>query len=137
MAHSFQLQGAVDDEGLELISVESRRALTFSLRDPLACVEILNAEQIVALNYQTSGLPMRLNDGKFRDNGGCGYLLKPEVLRRPDSSFDPDYGPFAPNDRIHVTVKVRTCVSWRVSTYDGNGVMMLMRRMRRMMVVMS
>lgn len=26
----------------------------------------------VALDYQTSALPMRLNDGKFRDNGECG-----------------------------------------------------------------
>eukprot|EP00953_Heterococcus_sp_UTEX-ZZ885_P015737 8868-Heterococcus_DN1.PRE.1 len=36
--------------------------------------------QIVALNYQTPGLPMHLNHGKFRDNGGCGYVLKPEYL---------------------------------------------------------
>ncbi|KAL8618755.1 hypothetical protein ACOMHN_015165 [Nucella lapillus] len=36
--------------------------------------------QIVALNYQTSGEPMQLNDGRFRDNGGCGYVLKPPFL---------------------------------------------------------
>ncbi len=28
--------------------------------------------QLVALNYQTAGSVMRLNDGRFRDNGGCG-----------------------------------------------------------------
>jgi hypothetical protein len=35
----------------------------------------------VALNYQTPGVPMMLNDGKFMANGGCGYLLKPPFLR--------------------------------------------------------
>ena len=32
--------------------------------------------QIVALNYQTPSPSMQLNDGKFEENGGCGYLLK-------------------------------------------------------------
>ena len=33
--------------------------------------------QVVALNYQTSDLEMQINRGRFRDNGGCGYLLRP------------------------------------------------------------
>ncbi|XP_065895579.1 1-phosphatidylinositol 4,5-bisphosphate phosphodiesterase beta-4-like isoform X2 [Dysidea avara] len=37
--------------------------------------------QMVALNYQTSDLSMQLNCGKFEQNLGCGYLLKPSVLR--------------------------------------------------------
>ncbi|KAI0207494.1 Inactive phospholipase C-like protein 1 [Lamellibrachia satsuma] len=36
--------------------------------------------QLVALNYQTSGLMMDLNDGRFLQNGGCGYVLKPAVM---------------------------------------------------------
>lgn len=36
---------------------------------------------IVALNYQTPGLMMDLNQGKFLENGGCGYVLKPAVMR--------------------------------------------------------
>ena len=28
---------------------------------------------------------MFLNQGKFRQNGGCGYVLKPEVMRNPSS----------------------------------------------------
>ncbi|CAM9357091.1 unnamed protein product [Ectocarpus sp. 6 AP-2014] len=60
--------------------------------------------QIVALNYQTSGTPMRLNDGKFRDNGECGYLLKPECLRT-GSPFHPEHGPFPPGG-ITLTVQV-------------------------------
>lgn len=45
--------------------------------------------QMVALNFQTSDLPMQLNQGKFEYNGGCGYLLKPDFMRRPDKTFDP------------------------------------------------
>ncbi|XP_035672368.1 1-phosphatidylinositol 4,5-bisphosphate phosphodiesterase beta-4-like isoform X1 [Branchiostoma floridae] len=45
--------------------------------------------QMVALNYQTPDLSMQLNQGKFEYNGKCGYLLKPEFMRRPDKTFDP------------------------------------------------
>jgi hypothetical protein len=27
--------------------------------------------------------------GKFRQNGNCGYVLKPEFMCRDDSAFDP------------------------------------------------
>ena len=52
--------------------------------------------QLVALNYQTFGnrhlnygfhkyffidRGMQLNTAMFQDNGGCGYILKPEYLR--------------------------------------------------------
>ena len=34
-----------------------------------------------ALNYQTAGIPMQLNQGRFQeDNGGCGYILKPRFM---------------------------------------------------------
>lgn len=45
--------------------------------------------QMVSLNFQTSDLPMQLNQGKFEYNGNCGYLLKPDFMRRGDRSFDP------------------------------------------------
>lgn len=45
--------------------------------------------QMVALNFQTPDLPMQLNQGKFEYNGGCGYLLKPDFMRRKDRIFDP------------------------------------------------
>lgn len=44
--------------------------------------------QMCALNYQTPDQPMQLNQAKFMDNGGCGYLLKPSFLYRTD--FDPN-----------------------------------------------
>ncbi|XP_057645812.1 1-phosphatidylinositol 4,5-bisphosphate phosphodiesterase zeta-1 [Chionomys nivalis] len=45
--------------------------------------------QMVALNFQTPGLPMDLQNGKFLDNGGSGYLLKPDFLRDTTLSFNP------------------------------------------------
>uniref|UniRef100_A0A914Z205 Phosphoinositide phospholipase C n=1 Tax=Panagrolaimus superbus TaxID=310955 RepID=A0A914Z205_9BILA len=50
---------------------------------------------IVALNYQTPGLMMDLQEGKFAANGGCGYVLKPTVMR--DDIFTPlEKLPFTP-----------------------------------------
>ncbi|XP_043205229.1 1-phosphatidylinositol 4,5-bisphosphate phosphodiesterase delta-4-like isoform X5 [Amphibalanus amphitrite] len=48
--------------------------------------------QIVALNYQTPGKPTSYNQGMFRRNGGCGYVLKPAMLRSVDR-FDPTADP--------------------------------------------
>lgn len=39
--------------------------------------------QLVALNYQTPCVQMHLNDSKFRENGGCGYVLKPFYMLNP------------------------------------------------------
>eukprot|EP00899_Mesostigma_viride_P021224 jgi/Mesvir1/29102/Mv18408-RA.1 len=49
--------------------------------DPIAAWNV--GCQIVALNYQTPGAPMHLNHGRFLDNGGSGYVLKPPFLRGP------------------------------------------------------
>nr|XP_039326047.1 1-phosphatidylinositol 4,5-bisphosphate phosphodiesterase delta-4 isoform X3 [Saimiri boliviensis boliviensis] len=46
--------------------------------------------QMVAMNMQTAGLEMDICDGYFRQNGGCGYVLKPDFLRDAQSSFDPE-----------------------------------------------
>ncbi|CDQ57295.1 unnamed protein product [Oncorhynchus mykiss] len=48
----------------------------------------------VALNFQTAGPEMDLNDGLFSQNGCCGYVLKPDFMRN-DDSFDPE----RPQDR--------------------------------------
>ncbi|XP_026539412.1 1-phosphatidylinositol 4,5-bisphosphate phosphodiesterase delta-3 isoform X2 [Notechis scutatus] len=45
--------------------------------------------QIVALNFQTPGAEMDLNDGRFLVNGRCGYVLKPAFLCNNQSNFDP------------------------------------------------
>ncbi|XP_030660095.1 1-phosphatidylinositol 4,5-bisphosphate phosphodiesterase delta-4 isoform X3 [Nomascus leucogenys] len=53
--------------------------------------ELWNAGcQMVAMNMQTAGLEMDICDGHFRQNGGCGYVLKPDFLRDIQSSFHPE-----------------------------------------------
>uniref|UniRef100_UPI003F583729 1-phosphatidylinositol 4,5-bisphosphate phosphodiesterase delta-4 isoform X2 n=1 Tax=Odontesthes bonariensis TaxID=219752 RepID=UPI003F583729 len=46
--------------------------------------------QIVALNFQTAGLEMDLNDGLFRQNSYCGYVLKPSFMRDISTQFSPE-----------------------------------------------
>ncbi|XP_018408982.1 PREDICTED: 1-phosphatidylinositol 4,5-bisphosphate phosphodiesterase delta-1 [Nanorana parkeri] len=45
--------------------------------------------QIVALNFQTPCTDMDVYQGKFRDNGFCGYVLKPPFLRYNQTKFNP------------------------------------------------
>ncbi|XP_049744133.1 1-phosphatidylinositol 4,5-bisphosphate phosphodiesterase delta-4 [Elephas maximus indicus] len=53
--------------------------------------ELWNAGcQMVAMNVQTAGLEMDICDGLFRQNGGCGYVLKPDFLCDTQSSFHPE-----------------------------------------------
>lgn len=43
--------------------------------------------QMVSLNYQTGDKPMHLNDGRFSQNGKCGYVLMPDCMF--DAGFNP------------------------------------------------
>ncbi|XP_070957638.1 1-phosphatidylinositol 4,5-bisphosphate phosphodiesterase delta-3-A-like isoform X2 [Oncorhynchus clarkii lewisi] len=45
---------------------------------------------MVALNFQTPGEQMDLNQGRFLPNGRCGYILKPSFLCSPSSNFNPE-----------------------------------------------
>lgn len=58
--------------------------------------------QMIALNYQTNDKPMQLNQAKFRDNGGCGYILKPDFML--NENFDPN----DPNTLVGVEEKIIT-----------------------------
>lgn len=42
--------------------------------------------QMAALNFQTPDRAMQLNEGKFMQNGRCGYILKPSFLRSQSGS---------------------------------------------------
>lgn len=44
----------------------------------------------VALNFQTAGEGMDLHEGLFRQNGNCGYILKPSFMRTAEKRFDPE-----------------------------------------------
>ncbi|XP_048191002.1 1-phosphatidylinositol 4,5-bisphosphate phosphodiesterase zeta-1 [Perognathus longimembris pacificus] len=59
--------------------------------------------QMVALNFQTPGLPMDLQNGKFLDNGGSGYVLKPLFLRDHKSHLNP----MTMTDSEPVTLSIR------------------------------
>jgi len=57
---------------------------------------------------------MQLNLGTFEYNGRCGYILKPDFMRRKDRQFDP----FAESTvdgivagTVHVKVDPCTCQS--------------------------
>ena len=54
--------------------------------------------QCIAMNIQTCDDGMRLNVGRFRINGQCGYQLKPRVMRSP--------GPAQFNDERVLIVRV-------------------------------
>lgn len=61
---------------------------------------------------------MDLNDGLFRQNGNCGYVLKPSFMRVAEKRFDPE----TPHKRdgykpIVLTVQVQSAapvppISW-------------------------
>ncbi|XP_069554761.1 inactive phospholipase C-like protein 2 [Brachyistius frenatus] len=46
--------------------------------------------QIVSMNFQTAGLMMDLNTAWFRQNGSCGYVLRPDIMRQEVSYFCAD-----------------------------------------------
>ncbi|XP_043082402.1 1-phosphatidylinositol 4,5-bisphosphate phosphodiesterase delta-1a isoform X2 [Puntigrus tetrazona] len=63
--------------------------------------------QIVALNFQTAGKEMDLNQARFLPNGKCGYILKPEFQRDPASKFDPknlSVGPWLKKKEFHIMI---------------------------------
>ncbi len=47
--------------------------------------------QLVALNFQTIDQGMQYNLGKFADNGGCGYVLKPPHMISSGAPAEPSY----------------------------------------------
>ncbi len=58
--------------------------------------------QIVSLNYQTPGLMMDLQDGRFSANGGCGYVLKPTMMRD-------ELGHFIPRAQLPISFTPQVC----------------------------
>uniref|UniRef100_A0A8D2LK83 Phosphoinositide phospholipase C n=1 Tax=Varanus komodoensis TaxID=61221 RepID=A0A8D2LK83_VARKO len=61
--------------------------------------------QLVALNFQTAGVQMDLQTGKFLENGCSGYILKPECLRNRDTEFTP-YAITANHHPVVLTIKL-------------------------------
>uniref|UniRef100_A0AAZ3S818 Phosphoinositide phospholipase C n=1 Tax=Oncorhynchus tshawytscha TaxID=74940 RepID=A0AAZ3S818_ONCTS len=80
--------------------------------------------QMVSLNYQTPDLAMQLNQGKYEYNGSCGYLLKPDFMRRSDRMFDP-FSETPVDGVIAATCSVQVILPdlavLRLAVYDDNN----------------
>lgn len=60
---------------------------------------------------------MQINQGKFRQNGSCGYLLRPEFMFRDD--FDPyDKNTLVGVDPLTISIRV---ICARHLTKSGRG----------------
>ncbi len=62
-------------------------SVTLSNFDPMSAWAA--GSQLVALNSQGDDTAMQLNDSKFRENGNCGYVLKPKYMISPVDSAGP------------------------------------------------
>ena len=72
----------------------------------------LGGVQMVALNYQTSDAHMALNNAFFAQNGRCGYVLKPKVMRCPDHVLYKRFNPFKKEiEGLHSTFIELTIIS--------------------------
>ena len=74
---------------------------------------------LVALNYQTDDKQNFLNRARFSDNGGCGYVLKPEFLNEPDPNYSP-CSPFILQVEKEKRVKVTVISGQHIPRPDGS-----------------
>jgi phosphatidylinositol phospholipase C delta len=71
--------------------------------------------QLVALNFQTQDAFLKLNDGRFRENGNCGYVLKPSSLMVNDG-----YSPNRAAVRISIRVLSGSCLPKPIGQRSGD-----------------
>jgi len=67
--------------------------------------------QIIALNYQTPDVFLRLNEGKFQKNSRTGYVLKPDCLRMIDNQPVTWLGALSPSTKV---LYLRIISGWRL-----------------------
>uniref|UniRef100_A0A4W5JR74 Phosphoinositide phospholipase C n=1 Tax=Hucho hucho TaxID=62062 RepID=A0A4W5JR74_9TELE len=70
------------DVRYQMLSLSPSLSLSLSLSLPLSPKQTLALSPVL-------DLAMQLNQGKYEYNGSCGYLLKPDFMRRSDRMFDP------------------------------------------------
>lgn len=76
--------------------------------------------QLVALNFQTVDPPLLLNDGRFRENGGCGYVLKSTNLidlQEPSNKHDREA---RMPTRLSITVVSGSCLPKPNDAHTGD-----------------
>ncbi|XP_019747954.1 1-phosphatidylinositol 4,5-bisphosphate phosphodiesterase eta-2 [Hippocampus comes] len=60
---------------------------------------------MVAMNYQTEGRMLELNQAKFSSNANCGYILKPKIMRK--GAFNPNVeDPLPGQKKIQLVLKI-------------------------------
>jgi phosphatidylinositol phospholipase C, gamma-1 len=59
---------------------------------------------MIALNFQTPDKPMQILMGKFRDNGGCGFILKPSFMLNDD--YDPNDPSCVGLEQVQVNLRI-------------------------------
>ncbi|KAI5158772.1 1-Phosphatidylinositol 4,5-Bisphosphate Phosphodiesterase Zeta-1 [Manis pentadactyla] len=74
----------------------------------------------VALNFQTAGMPMDLQNGKFLDNGGSGYILKPQFLRDDKSNFNPNTA-LVDSNPVVLTIRLISGVQLPPSSHSSSN----------------
>ncbi|XP_017120555.1 1-phosphatidylinositol 4,5-bisphosphate phosphodiesterase gamma-1 [Drosophila elegans] len=60
--------------------------------------------QMIALNYQTGDKAMQLNQAKFRNNGQCGYILKPVFMK--SDGFHPNTPLSDHSSEVNVSIRL-------------------------------
>lgn len=59
---------------------------------------------MIALNFQTNGLPMQMNQTLFEENGQSGYVLKPSCLRQRQNKISVHDGNILVANRLEIEV---------------------------------
>ncbi|KAK0604873.1 hypothetical protein LWI29_020386 [Acer saccharum] len=113
-----QLENAVNNNlGADIVIFTQRNLLrvypkgtriTSSNYNPFVGWE--HGAQMVAFNMQGIGKHLRIMQGMFRANGGCGYVKKPDFLLRPDFLI-----------RRHLTDLSEVKKTLKVKIYLGEG----------------
>ena len=64
----------------------------------------------MTLNYQTIDDQNAYNHARFSDNGGCGYVLKPEFLRDPSIAYSSIGGSCGLNKKYYPLLKMNISI---------------------------
>ena len=105
----YKVSSVQESEAKHLARKYTMRMLELTERQPIRCYPAgmridssnynpipmwLAGIQMVALNYQTSDCHLALHTAFFSQNGGCGYILKPKVMRSPEHVLYKRFNPF-------------------------------------------
>ncbi|KAH7542246.1 hypothetical protein FEM48_Zijuj02G0053000 [Ziziphus jujuba var. spinosa] len=110
-----ELETAAKNHGTDIVRFTQKNLLRIypkglrfdsSNYDPM--VGWTHGAQMVAFNMQGHGKYLRIMEGMFRANGGCGYVKKPDILLNSTEVFNP-----------HVNLPVQKKL--KIKVYMGEG----------------